>query len=174
MRKPRSSANNAEAFWEMIVKTDTCWLWTGSTDTHGYGSVRWDGRTIGTHRVAWSLTFGPIPKGASVLHHCDVRNCVNPSCLFLGTQKVNMEDAAAKGRLFGRATASGDSHGSHTVPESVLRADKNGNAALTEDQVRTVRELCGKMSQVKVAALFRVHQVTISRIIRRKTYWAIE
>jgi hypothetical protein len=39
---------------------------------------------------------GPIPAGLCVLHRCDVRPCINPDHLFLGTQKDNMADMAAK------------------------------------------------------------------------------
>ena len=27
----------AERFWSKVEKTDTCWLWTGHRDRHGYG-----------------------------------------------------------------------------------------------------------------------------------------
>ena len=51
------------------------------------------------HRIAWELTHGPIADGLFVLHTCDVPLCCNPQHLFLGTQRDNIRDAAAKGRL---------------------------------------------------------------------------
>jgi hypothetical protein len=50
------------------------------------------------HRRAWEEAFGPIPDGMLVLHTCDVRNCVNPEHLFLGTNKENTQDMVTKGR----------------------------------------------------------------------------
>ena len=45
-----------------IVKTDGCWLWQGHLKW-GYGSMRFQGRQQGVHRIAWQLAYGPIPEG---------------------------------------------------------------------------------------------------------------
>jgi hypothetical protein len=79
---------------------DECWLWTG-TVASGYGRIRIGARQREqAHRVSWMLVNGPIPQGLFVLHSCDVRRCVNPGHLFLGTQLDNMRDAQEKGRMF--------------------------------------------------------------------------
>ncbi len=80
-----------------------CWLWIGSIDTGGYGSIR-IGKLKIASRVSYELHVGPIPDGMCVCHRCDVRSCVNPAHLFLGTHKANMDDKSQKGRgiwLFG-------------------------------------------------------------------------
>ena len=73
-----------------------CILWRAGRNTNGYGHVRWDGRLWLAHRAAWVARHGPIPDGLLVCHRCDVRPCINPDHLFLGTQKDNMIDKAIK------------------------------------------------------------------------------
>lgn len=88
-------------FVQRIALSTGCWLWMGATNTSGYGLIRrrGDSRQTLTHRLAWEWWFGPIPDGMSVLHRCDVRTCVRPSHLFLGTYSDNAKDAVAKGRM---------------------------------------------------------------------------
>lgn len=46
------------------------------------------------------MFVGPIPKGMFVLHKCDVRACVKPDHLFIGTKKDNTRDMMSKGRSY--------------------------------------------------------------------------
>jgi hypothetical protein len=64
----------------------------------GYGDLSYNGKRQGAHRVAYRIAVGPISDGMSVLHRCDVRACVRPDHLFLGTQAVNIEDMKQKNR----------------------------------------------------------------------------
>ena len=91
-------------FSNKFTKTKSgCWVWKGTTSRDGYGQFRstCGGKRIqmfGAHRVSYWLTFGEIPEGLQVLHKCDVRNCVNPEHLFLGTNIDNVDDKMSKGR----------------------------------------------------------------------------
>jgi HNH endonuclease len=89
-------------FWKRIQKVENgCWLWTGSKSTGrcgGYGNLKFNGKTISAHRLAYILTYGEIPDQQEVCHSCDDRLCCNPAHLFVGTHLENMRDMFKKGR----------------------------------------------------------------------------
>jgi len=99
---PAIDEHTHKRFLKKVKKSnDGCWLWTGGITIWGYGQFWLSGREYGAHRISYSMHRGKIPKGKFVLHSCDVRNCVNPSHLFIGTQKQNVHDAFNKGRRWG-------------------------------------------------------------------------
>lgn len=142
-----------ERFWSKVdVKgPDECWIWTGAiSGGTGYGSFVTAGVGSykgGAHRIAYQLTYGPIPPGLLVCHRCDVRECVNPTHLFLGTGRDNVLDMVSKGRA-NRA------HG-----------ERAGSSKLTERQVREIRSASAPHSEI--AAQYGISRPLVSRIKRR-------
>lgn len=115
-KRERDSDLNAR-FWNKIekMKNDGCWLWIGNKTRGGYGSFTLNRKRLLAHRFSYSLACGNIPEGLCVCHTCDVRLCVNPSHLFLGTIADNIHDMVSKGR-----NARGESvAGSRLTPELV-------------------------------------------------------
>jgi hypothetical protein len=148
--------------WRRVEKKgpDECWLWTGITDACGYGMLRRGGSTPGwhkAHRLAYTLSVGPIPEGLHVLHRCDCPACCNPQHLWVGTHADNMRDRDAKGRCGAK--------GGHVADRRGL---KNGHARLSDETIKAIQTLydTGEWSQVALAAMFHCGQSHISRIIR--------
>lgn len=156
MRKQRPVT---ERFWKYVTRgaADECWLWQGSLTAEGYGVIsRGPGqKLVYAHRLSYEIHNGTFPAAFCVCHTCDVRSCVNPSHLFLGTIADNNLDMFAKGRdvqnpKFGAA---------------------NHSAKLTEDQVRAIRDLYAQgMSQTELSRMFSVSQSNISDIVRRNIW----
>lgn len=77
-----------------------CWLWTGALFLTGYPQISpdWKKPNAYGHRVSYEIHKGPIPAGMLVCHKCDVRSCVNPDHLYLGTHADNNRDMHIRGR----------------------------------------------------------------------------
>lgn len=74
-----------QQFWSKVNKGPRCWEWLGVKNEKGYGRF---GR-IKAHRIAYTLSKGPIPHGLHVSHHCDNPGCCNPGHLSAVTNHQN-------------------------------------------------------------------------------------
>ena len=88
-----------QRFWNKVEKTDGCWLWIGSKSKRGYGYFEIKGKTFKSHRVAYEISIGKIPRDKYVCHHCDNPSCVRPEHLWIGTFEENNHDMMRKGRM---------------------------------------------------------------------------
>ena len=75
-----------------------CWLWTAAVGPTGYERFGFDGKNRLAHRISYKFYVGAIPDDKYVLHKCDVRCCVNPAHLWLGSYWDNMLDMYNKKR----------------------------------------------------------------------------
>lgn len=144
-----------ERFWKYVKKTDTCWLWTGAkTKTiAGYGALGVAGKVIRAHRYSYELHIGPIPDGLFVLHHCDVPLCVNPTHLFLGTDKDNAIDRENKDR------------------GTDNRGEKHWKAELTEVEIRKVfQDFENGLSRREIADKYGRAKPNIDKILNKKRW----
>jgi hypothetical protein len=77
-----------------------CWNWRNTNgEIKERSNFSFEGKITPAYRFYYELTYGPIPPGLLVCHHCDNGACVRPDHLFLGTQKDNMQDASKKGHM---------------------------------------------------------------------------
>lgn len=139
-----------------------CWLWTGGTNasaSRGYGVFFFRKKSSQAHRVSYTLFRGEIPEGMHACHKCDVRLCVNPDHIFIGTRSDNMRDCVAKGRL------------SHNSPRGIL--NKRAARKLSDEQILEVFSLINQnsLSNQAIARRFGMCPEAI-RKIRIGRAWA--
>jgi hypothetical protein len=79
-------------------RSQGCWEWQGDLTTGGYGLFTVRGFRFTAHRLAAAQAYGPLEAGTVVLHRCDNRKCTRPDHLRVGTQRLNVQDMAVKGR----------------------------------------------------------------------------
>lgn len=99
-RKPQPPA---QRFWEKVIKTERCWIWSNAISDDGYGRfMLHDGPRgmVRPHRYSFALAndleMDELPE--EVMHACDVPICVNPDHLIDGDHQKNMLDRLSKGR----------------------------------------------------------------------------
>jgi len=131
-----------------------CLLWTRCKDDSGYGRMAWQGKSQAVHRLHWILLYGDIPTGLLVCHKCDVRHCIQPDHLFLGTHQDNSSDMVSKKRQC-KGGSVGEAHPKHK---------------LTEDQVRYIRSQQGIIANATLARKFQVSKNVIGAIMKRKIW----
>jgi hypothetical protein len=111
-----------------------------------------NGRTkIVTRIIVEWLIDAPLAAEDLVCHSCDVRQCVNPAHLFIGTNQDNMTDMVRKGRQ-----ASGS---------------RIATARLSEDDVSQIRAAGRNGDKVaEIAIRFGVSPSHVHGILRGR-YW---
>jgi hypothetical protein len=137
-------------FWSKVntkAGDEACWTWKDAPNEGGYGTMSVAGTKILAHRIAWTLTNGPVPAKLLVLHRCNNPPCVNPAHLFVGTHADNAMDMEEKGR------------------------QKAVGRVLNEKMVRSIRrDFVDGLSYEKLAAKYPVGKVAIRNIIGYKTW----
>lgn len=133
-----------------------CWLWRGMVVASGYGMVRFERKMYMAHRLAWKFFRGEIAAGLVVCHKCDVRACVNPDHLFVGTMMDNMTDMKEKGR---------SPHG-----------DNHSRSKLSAKKVKRIKTMLaeGRMRVSEIARAFGVSHTAIDCIANGRTWRHVE
>lgn len=135
----------------LVKEQDSCWIWKRPPAKHGYGQIVVKGIYYLAHRLSYLLHKGPLEKGKLVCHTCDVKVCVNPDHLYLGTISDNANDAYKRGQRIRR--------------QGELATNV---AKLTAENVKFIRESLERTCDL--AKQFNVHQTTISKI-KTKASW---
>ena len=131
-------------------------MWQAATRTHGYGqfTLFLDGKQecLCAHRLAYALWHGltlqQLRDVEVVMHKCDTPLCCNPYHLRAGTPFDNVRDMMRKGR----------------------RPISGTPRKLSDDAVREIRATGYSQTLVAQAKRYGVSDLTIKKVIERKTY----
>lgn len=124
-------------------------------NSDGYCFFRKDKIQKRAHRHIYEECFGEIAEGLVVRHKCDIRNCINPEHMELGTTQENTADRDSKGR-----TARGEKHGSSKLKK------------IQVDEIRSVYLPCtrGEFSKTALAKKYGVSEKNIRNIVNKKQW----
>ena len=159
---PGRPANTPDVLWSKVQvgAADECWPWIGSVNG-GYGRTQIDGKNYYAHRVIFDLAHPGMINRASpenrrgpglLLHHCGDRLCCNPSHLYIGTQKDNMQDRLKTG------------DGYRNLP----RGEKHHAAVLSDEDRALLLEMSDQgVRGCDLAEIFRLNRSTVKSMV----YW---
>lgn len=123
---PQPTEKQFQRFWRRVNKTDSCWLWTGTLSTNGYGFASFNKRAVAAHRVAYTALVGPIPNGLDLDHLCRVRACVNPAHLEPVTRAENLRRSELTGP--GKNIRKTHCNRGHDLSDALISTNRRGVA----------------------------------------------
>ena len=139
-------AQTLEALLTNTIQDGECLRWNKVKDKDGYGLSSIKGVKMPAHRAV--MSFLTDVSGQNVLHKCTNRDCINPTHLYLGDQKQNVQDQIDAGTF--------------------VRGSKNGKAKLDELSVEHIRKSSFSISSL--ANHYGVSYYTVWDIKRNRSW----
>lgn len=130
-----------------IKEDNGCWTWLGRKNDGGYGRVRKNRTQYFAHRVAYTISHGPITDGLVIDHLCRNRGCVNPAHLEMVTQQVNV----IRGAITVRTSVDECVEG-HAITGDNVMVERRGRVRCRECYRNYMREYMRKRARAKKAA----------------------
>jgi hypothetical protein len=139
--------------WTRGPKSRRTGVWKllkGTRDRHGHLRYNLRGGMRSGHQLVLEAFVGPCPPGMECCHGNDIPDDNRIENLRWGTPKSNGEDRVRNDRQ--------------------VRGEKHGCAKLTEDEVREILALRGKLSQKEIAKRFGVSDTHVYDILNGRSW----
>lgn len=125
--KIHAKSNSPEDRFEaLVIKTESHWFFGNPFKQDEYKRFYVSkGKSEYSHRYAWKLWVGPIPKGFEIDHVCKVKSCVRPHSEHTEavTRLVNWDRATSPPRINKLKTHCNNGH-EYTKENTII--DKSG------------------------------------------------
>lgn len=131
------------------IDENGCWICKNYIDRKGYGNIKVKQKNTRAHRRVYEIINGKIPNNLIVRHTCDIRSCVNPDHLILGTIQDNNKDTIDRNR-----TCKGEKHYSTKLKEKDIIDIRNNNI----------------LTQKELSIIYNVSRSTIGAIKTNKSW----
>ena len=133
---------------------DDCLRWPFDVSDHGRGTVQFNNKSMSAPRGMCIVAHGPPPSPKhQAAHSCGNGHlgCMNPRHLSWKLPKENEADKITHG--------------------TIRRGSAINTSKLSEDDVRAIRKMIGKVSGAEIARAWGISTVMVSNIKTRKA-WA--
>ena len=142
---PRSIEDVAAKFHDgYTVDENGCWVWGRSVTSTGYPQFSALGRHVVGHRWSYEQFVGPIPDDMLVCHKCDVKRCVNPDHLEVGSPRKNTQDAYDRGLMHHWMSRRTHCKNGHEFTVDNTKKYRGVRVCIACEKRRVVCEFCGK------------------------------
>lgn len=128
-------------------QTNSCWLWKKCLLSNGYVGI--SNQTIAKefnaltgHQLSYIVFKGDYNRNLYVLHKCNIKHCVNPDHLYLGTCRDNALDS--------------------------LKAGTHNKVKLTQEQVKSIR--LSTKTVKELATEYKISETNIRTIIKYNSW----
>lgn len=136
---------------QIKITKNGCWRAKGKWRVKEYAYIWFNKKLWRMHRLSYILFHGILPIDLFVCHKCDVRDCINPDHLFMGTALDNGRDNALKGRS--------------------AKGSQNGNSKLIERNIKEIKSLYKLgMTSGELGRYYNVDRTLIWQIIVNKIW----
>lgn len=126
------NSRNIERYWSRVIKFDGCWIFTGNA-SHDYGRMKFGGKHMLAHVIAWVLANGPVKSGMIIAHSCDNKRCVKLEHLSEKTNAQNVQEGYDRGLNVGlKGEKNHQSKLSNAKSEEIREHLKNGTKTIKQ------------------------------------------
>ena len=152
-------------FWSKVEKTEKCRIWKSYSFSDGYGVFSLRHIYYRATAISYLIHNKTLNSNLFRLHTCDNPLCVNPTHLWEGTQKENIQDMMQKGR--------GKNQFDENTPTVFKKGHIPASRKISKNKAKSIKTDLKSMRQCDVIRKYKVSRDTIRGIVRGTAWGSI-